>query len=94
MTTMLDALIGALMPPGAAPGPGSAVVVDVAGDGTVTLTIAGAAVPGQPCLDSYTDRVPGDVVLALPTRGGRYVVLGRLGHDDAGTAGAIPDPPD
>lgn len=91
---LIDDLVGALMPPGAAPGPGSAVVSDVAADGTVTLTIAGAAVSGQPCLDSYTDRVPGDVVLALPTRGGRYVVLGRLGFDPAGTAGAVPDPPD
>ncbi|MER5312668.1 hypothetical protein ABT034_33400 [Streptomyces sp. NPDC002773] len=72
----MPSLVDAIMPLAANPGPGSAVVAAVNGDGTVDITIGGANVPAS-CLEGYTDRAVDDVVFVVPVRGG-YVVVNRF----------------
>ncbi|MFD3517697.1 hypothetical protein [Streptomyces sp. NPDC058657] len=69
-------LIDALLPSASNPTPGSAKVAAVLPDGTVEITVAGAAVPAA-CLVAYTDRTVGDIVFVIPVRGG-YVVVGKF----------------
>lgn len=69
-------LIDAVMPLASNPTAGSAVVSAVNGDGTVDITVAGAAVTAA-CLAGYTDRAVDDVVFVVPVRGG-YVVVNRF----------------
>ncbi|WP_322500785.1 hypothetical protein TR631_12300 [Streptomyces rochei] len=69
-------LIDQIMPRASNPTAGSAVVAAVNADGTVDITVAGAAVTAA-CLEGYTDRATGDVVFVVPVRGG-YVVVNRF----------------
>lgn len=69
-------LIDAVLPLAARPTPGSAVVAAVNVDGTVDITVSGSSLTAS-CLETYTDRVVGDVVFVVPVRGG-YVVIARF----------------
>ncbi|WP_327308008.1 hypothetical protein OG730_35055 [Streptomyces sp. NBC_01298] len=69
-------LIDAVLPLAARPTPGSAVVAAVNVDGTVDITVSGASLTAS-CLETYTDRLVGDVVFVVPVRGG-YVVVSRF----------------
>lgn len=69
-------LIDAVLPLAARPTPGSAVVAAVNVDGTVDITVSGSSLTAS-CLETYTDRVVGDVVFVVPVRGG-YVVVARF----------------
>ncbi|WP_432137661.1 hypothetical protein [Streptomyces sp. bgisy154] len=73
----MSELIDQIMPRSSNPTAGSAVVAAVNADGTVDITVAGAAVTAA-CMEAYTDRAIGDVVFVIPVRGG-YVVQGRFG---------------
>lgn len=66
----------------------TASVTSVATDGTVTITLAGAPVPGVPCLDSYASRKAGDAVRVAVTAG-QMLVLGRIGNPADQQAAAV-----
>lgn len=70
------ALVDQILPLAARPTSGSAEVAAINGDGTVAITVGGAQVPAS-CLETYTDRVVGDVVFVTSVPGG-YVVHGRF----------------
>lgn len=69
-------LVDAILPLAARPTPGSAIVAAINLDGTVDIDVGGSTITAS-CLETYTDRVVGDVVLVIPVRGG-YVVLARF----------------
>lgn len=69
-------LVDQILPLAARPTAGSAVVATVNLDGTVGITVAGAELTAS-CLETYTDRVVGDIVFVTAVPGG-YVVHGRF----------------